>query len=68
LPRWLQRLARALRGRAPARLAIADAPLAAGAPAGLVNGVRVPAWAEERPGEVAESAYEAVLARGWGAV
>jgi hypothetical protein len=33
----------------------------------VVNGVRVPAWAEERPEEAAERVYEAALARWEGA-
>jgi hypothetical protein len=69
LPRWLQRLVRALRRRAPAGLTIADALSprglrlvsghGGGLPLVIVNGVRVLAWAEE-------SVYEVVLARGEG--
>jgi hypothetical protein len=38
-----------------------------GLPVVAVNGVRVPAWAEERPEEEAERVYEAVLTRRGGA-
>ena len=76
LPGWVERLVEALRRRAPVRLALVDALSprgllmilrhGGGLPVVVVNGVRVPAWAEERPEEAAERVYEAVLARGQG--
>ena len=77
LPGWVERLVGALRRRAPVRLTLVDALSprglllvlrhGGGLPLVVVNGVRVPAWAEERPEEAAERVYEAVLARGRGA-
>ena len=77
MPGWLQRFVEALRRRAPVRLVLVDALSprglllalrhGGGLPLVVVNGVRVPAWAEERPEEAAERVYEAVLERGQGA-
>ncbi len=74
LPRWLRRFVETLRRRAPVKLVLVDALSprglllalrhGGGLPVVVVNGVRVPAWAEERPEEAAERVYEAVLAGG----
>lgn len=74
LPGWVERLVEALRRRAPVRLTLVDtlSPRGlllalrhgGGLPVVVVNGVRVPAWAEERSEEAAERVYEVVLSRG----
>lgn len=72
LPGWLRRFVEALRGRAPVKLVLVDVLSPRGLymvlrhggrlPLVVVNGRRVPVGeAEERPEELAEQVYRAVL-------